>query len=290
MTVPSPSPSVAHEPPAHLRFHRRMSLTTFAQQAWRSRLLAFTLSERELRVRYKQALLGMAWAFAAPLGYVLVFTVFFDRTANIETFGSSYPVFAYAAIIPWGFFSQSLGRGATAIVDNLVLLNKVACPRETFVLSGIATAFVDMLVSAVAFPIVVLAFGEHFYATTFLLAPVLILQVAVAVAISLFLSAALMYVRDVRHLLPLLTQLLMFATPVVWGQAAIRQRVSGPIFDLYALLNPMATVCEAYRSTLVYGNAPDWRTLGLSSASTAIFLTFAYWFFKRLEPGFADVA
>ena len=267
-----------------------MSLTSFAQQAWRSRLLAFTLSERELRVRYKQALLGMAWAFAAPLGYVLVFTVFFDRTANIETFGRPYPVFAYAAIIPWGFFAQSFGRGATSIVDNLVLLNKVACPRETFVFSGIATAFVDMLVSAVAFPIVVLAFGEGFYASTFLLAPVLVLQIAVAVAISLFLSAALMYVRDVRHLLPLLTQLLMFATPVVWGQAAIRQRVSGPLLDLYALLNPMATVCEAYRSTLVYGNAPDWRMFGLSSASTAIFLAFAYWFFKRLEPGFADVA
>lgn len=285
-----PSPLIPSEPPASLRFRRRMNLPEFARLAWRSRLLAFTLSERELRVRYKQALLGMAWAFAAPLGYVLVFTVFFDRTANIETFGRPYPVFAYAAIIPWGFFAQALSRCSTAIVDNLVLLNKVSCPRETFVFSGIATAVVDMLVSAVAFPIVVLSFGEHFYAASFLLIPVLVLQVAIAAAIALFLSSILMYVRDVRHLLPLATQLLMFATPVVWGQSAIRQRLSGPVFDLYVALNPMATVCESYRRALVYGQSPDWSVFGISSASTAIFLAFAYWVFKRLEPGFADVA
>jgi ABC-2 type transport system permease protein/lipopolysaccharide transport system permease protein len=282
--------TLPEEPPEELRFRRKMNLVVFARQAWRSRVLALTLSERELRVRYKQALLGAAWAFAAPLGYVLVFTVFFDRTANIETFGRPYPVFAYAAIIPWGFFAQSLGRATTSVVDNLVLMNKVACPRETFVLSAISTAFVDMIVSAIAFPIVVLSFGEGFYGATIYLLPIVVLQIAFALGVALLIGSILIYVRDIRHLLGLTTQLLMFATPVVWGQDALRQRTSETLVSLYALLNPIATVCESYRRTLVYGQHPEWDLVGLSSITTALMLTGGYWVFKKLEPGFADVA
>lgn len=277
-------------PPEELRFRRQMRLTAFVRLAWRSRLLALTLTERELRVRYKQALLGAAWAFIGPLGYVVVFTVFFDRTAKIETFGRPYPVFSYAALIPWGFFAQSLGRATTSVVDNLVLLNKVACPRETFVISSIMTAFVDMLVSALAFPIVVLVYGQSFYGATMYLVPILLLQVAIALAIALLIGSVLIYVRDIRHILGLTTQLLMFATPVVWGQAAIRQHTSELVVRLYAFLNPMATVCESYRRVLVFGEQPEWGLVGLSSIFTALFLAFAYWVFKKLEPGFADVA
>jgi ABC-2 type transport system permease protein/lipopolysaccharide transport system permease protein len=290
MTAPILNSVVPDEPPPSLRFRRSMNLGTFARLAWRSRLLAFTLSERELRVRYKQALLGVAWAFVGPLSYVLVFTVFFGHTAKIETFHRPYPVFSYAALIPWGFFAQVLGRASTALVDNLVLLNKVACPRETFVFSSISTALVDMVVSAIAFPIVVLAFGQHFYGATIYLIPVLALQVAFAAAISLLLSSLLMYVRDIRHLLPLAAQLLMFATPVVWGQQALAARTSRGVVVLYAALNPMATVCETYRRTLVFGQGPDWTLLAASSLVTSVFLVAAYWVFKKLEPGFADVA
>lgn len=287
MTVIHPLPSA---PPQSLRFRRSMNLSAFVRQAWRSRVLVLTLTERELRVRYKQALLGAAWAFVGPLSYLLVFTIFFDRTAQIETFGRPYPVFAYAALIPWGFFAQSMGRATTALVDNLVLMNKVACPRETFILSSISTALFDMAISALAFPVVVIVFGQSFYATTLLLLPILVLQVAIALAIALFIGALLVYVRDLRHLLGLATQLLMFATPVVWSQAALRQRTSDVVVVLYAALNPMATVCESFRRTMVYGQHPDWSLVGISSLSTAVFLAAAYWVFKKLEPGFADVA
>jgi len=290
MSTPLTHPVLPENPPEALRFRRPMNLFAFAQQAWRSRVLAMTLSERELRVRYKQALLGAAWAFVGPLGYVLVFTVFFDRTAKIETFGRPYPVFAYAALIPWGFFAQTLGRATTSVVDNLVLMNKVACPRETFVLSALATAFVDMMVSALAFPIVVLAYGESFYGATIYLVPIIVLQIGFALALSLLVGSVLIYVRDIRHLLGLTAQLLMFATPVVWGQAALRQRTSDGLVTLYAFFNPMATVCESYRRVLVYGQHPEWSLVGASAAFTACFLAFGYWVFKKLEPGFADVA
>lgn len=282
--------ALPERPSEALRFRRPMRLDLFIRQAWRSRVLALTLTERELRVRYKQALLGAAWAFIGPLGYVVVFTVFFDRTAKIETLGRPYPVFSYAALIPWGFFAQSLGRATTSVVDNLVLLNKVACPRETFVISAIATAFVDMLVSAIAFPVVVLVYGESFYAATIFLIPILLLQIAIALAIALLIGSVLIYVRDVRHLLTLATQLLMFATPVVWGQAALRQRTSETVLYLYTFFNPMATVCESYRRVLVYGQQPDWPLVACSASFAAIFLAFGYWVFKKLEPGFADVA
>ncbi len=277
-------------PPDHLRFRRRMNLRAFLKQAWRARGLALTLTERELRARYKQALLGAAWAFATPLGYVVVFSVFFDRAARIETFGVSYPVFSYAALIPWGFFSQTVARGALSVVDNITLLNKVACPRETFVASATSTALFDMLVSATAFPIVVLITGEHFYLATITLLPVIVVQFAFALGLALLLSSVLVYLRDIRHLLPLVTQLLMFATPVVWGLEAVRQRTGEGVIRLYAILNPMSTVCESFRRALAFGKAPEWELLGLSAASALALLAAGYWLFKKLETGFADVA
>lgn len=290
MSTPLNAPAFPPLPSESLRFRRRMRIGVFLQQAWRSRGLVRTLTERELRVRYKQALLGAAWAFAAPLGYVVVFTLFFDRTARIETFGVSYPVFSYAALIPWGFFSQTVARGALSVLDNIALLNKVACPRETFVASATSTALVDMLVSASAFPIVVLVTGEHFYLATLTLAPVVLVQFAFALGIGLMLSSVLIYLRDVRHVLPLITQLLMFATPVVWGLEALRQRTGEGVIRLYALVNPMSTVCESFRRALAFGKPPEWELLGLSAVSALVVLASGYWLFKKLEPGFADVA
>lgn len=287
MTAPISPPL---EPPAHLRYRRTFELRYFLVQAWRSRGLARALTERELRARYKQALLGIAWAFAAPLGYVVVFTIFFDRTAKIETFDRPYPVFAYAALIPWGFFAQSMSRGSMAVVENLILLNKVACPRETFVVSAIFTAFIDSLISAVAFPVVVIVTGESFYGSTWSLVPVIFLQCAWALGFALLVGATLMYVRDVRHLLPLVSQLLMFATPVVWGMESLRSSLSDIGIAAYSFANPMATVCESYRRVLVYGKYPDWGLVGISSVSALLLLFCGYWVFKKLEPGFADVA
>ena len=284
------NPEPVLSPPEHLKYRRPMQLGGFLRQAWRARSLTLTLTERELRARYKQALLGAAWAFATPLGYVVVFSVFFDRAARIETFGVSYPVFSYAALIPWGFFSQTVARGALSVVDNITLLNKVACPRETFVASATSTALFDMLVSATAFPIVVLIAGEDFYLATFTLVPVIAVQFAFALGLALLLSSILVYVRDVRHLLPLVTQLLMFATPVVWGLEAARQRTSEGIIRLYALLNPMSTVCESFRRALAFGKQPEWDLLGLSAISALSLLAGGYWLFKKLETGFADVA
>lgn len=284
------SPASPIEPPAALRFRRRLDVRMFLRQAWRARGVARALIERELRARYKQAVLGLAWAFAAPLGYVLVFTVFFDRTADIETFDRPYAVFTYAALIPWGFFAQAIGRGASAVIDNIVLLNKVACPRETFVGASIGTALVDSVIAAVAFPIVVLVAGESFYSATFLLLPVLVVQVAFGLGFALLVGSVLVYVRDVRHLLPLVTQLLMFATPVVWGMQALEKNLSRTAVAVYTTLNPMAAVCESYRRALVYGHAPDWPLLGLAAAGSALLLAVGYTVFKKLEPGFADVA
>lgn len=287
MTTPV---TVRHEPPAALRFRRRLDFPLFIRQFWRSRGVARALIERELRARYKQAMLGIAWAFAAPLGYVVVFTIFFDRAADIETFGRPYPVFSYAALIPWGFFAQAMTRGSGAVIENLTILNKVACPRETFVAAALGTALIDSAVAALAFPLVVVVLGESFYVETFLLIPVLFVQVTFAAGFALLVGSILMYVRDVRHLLPLATQLLMFATPVVWGMAAMDKNVSRLGIIVYSAANPMAPVCESYRRTLVFGQSPDWTLLGAGACTSTALLLVGYAVFKKLEPGFADVA
>jgi ABC-type polysaccharide/polyol phosphate export permease len=277
-------------PPPELRFKRRLDFLLFIRLTWRSRGVARTLTERDLRARYKQAVLGIAWAFAAPLGYLVVFTIFFGHAAEIETFGKPYELFSYAALIPWGFFSACIGSATSAVINNMVLLNKVACPRETFVAASVLTALVDSLIAALAFPVLVLLLGESFYFESFLLAPVFLIQVMFGFGFALLVSAMLIYVRDVRHMLPLLAQLLLFATPVVWGMQALEENTSRGVLALYSFVNPMAPVCESYRRTLVFGVAPDWPLLGLAAVSSTLLLFGGYAVFKKLEPGFADVA
>jgi ABC-2 type transport system permease protein/lipopolysaccharide transport system permease protein len=270
----------------HVRFKRPMHLGRFARDAWRSRAMVVALSERELRARYKQALLGVAWAFIGPLGYVLVFTVFFNRVADVETNGVPYVLFSYLGLIPWGFFSAALMTGSIAPLANVVLLNKVACPREVFTLSAIATAAVDAAITALALPVLFITTGFWPKATSLWLPLIVSAQLAFGLGLALLLGAILMFIRDVRHLLPILAQMLLFATPVAYGFSEVPESWRLP----YSLVNPMAPIIEAYRTTILYGHAPDWQYFGPGAGVAIAVLVAGYLTFKRLEPGFADVA
>ena len=131
------------EPPPELRFRRRIRLVPAIREVWRSRELIRTLAERQLRARYKQAVLGFGWAILTPLVLMVVFTVFFQPVADVDTGGVPYPLFAYLGILPWTFFSSSVSEGGQSLVQNMPILNKVYCPREVFPMSSIAVAGVD---------------------------------------------------------------------------------------------------------------------------------------------------
>lgn len=274
------------EPPEELRFRRRLTYSAALRDLWHFRELVVTLAERELRARYKQAILGFAWAVLTPLIYMVVFTVFFQRVADIDTGDAPYALFSYVALVPWTFFSNSISLGGTSLIQNIPLLNKVYCPREVFPLASTCVAAID---AAVSLLILGLLFIVYRYppALTSIWVPLLFaVQLAFTLGLALIMSSVLVYVRDLRHMIPILLQLGLFATPVAYGI----EEIPASFRWLYALLNPLAPVIDGYRETVLFGRPPDWTLLGLGAITATITLVGGYMLFKRLESGFADVA
>ena len=273
-------------PAPELRFRRRIRLGAVLRELWQARELVRSLAERELRARYKQAILGFAWAVVTPLALMVVFTLFLQRVARIDTGGVPYPLFAYLGLVPWGFFSSGASAGGQSLVSNIPLLNKIYCPREVFPLARIGVAAVDSLV---AFGVLgaIFALTGTVPRMTSLWVPVLVLvQVIFTVGVTFVVSALVVYLRDLRHAIPVIIQLGLFATPVAYGIDVVP-----PQFHvLYSALNPMAPVIDGYRRTMLYGQPPDWLLLGVGAATAVTLLVAGYYLFKRLEAGFADVA
>lgn len=273
-------------PPAELLLRRPLRVRGSLGELWRSRELVRALAERQLRAQYKQAMLGFVWALLGPTLFMVVFTVFFQRVANVDTNGVPYPLFAYLGLIPWTFFSSSVSTGGQSLINNSSLLNKIYCPRAVFPLAMIACAAVDTLiaVSALVVLFAVLTFAPQPAAAW--LPVLLIVQVAFTVGVTLIVSAVTVYLRDVRHALPMVLQLLLFATPVAYGFDVVPSSFRG----IYAAVNPLAPVIDGYRRTVLYGQQPDWEMLGIGGLSSLIFVIVGYAIFRRLEAGFSDVA
>jgi ABC-type polysaccharide/polyol phosphate export permease len=277
---------LADAPPSELRFRYRLRLWRSIRELWRSRELVRTLAERELRARYKQAVLGFAWAILTPVALMLVFTVFFHRVASVDTGPAPYMLFAYLGLLPWTFFSTSMNQGGQSLIQNISLLNKVYCPREVFPLASVGVAATDTAVALLPLGILFVTLGFAPKATSVWVPVLLAIQVAFTVGLTLIISAVVTYLRDLRHALPVFLQLGLFATPVAYGIDVVP-----PAYRvLYAALNPLAPVIDGYRRTVLYGLPPNWH-LVLPGAITAVsVLIVGYLVFKRLEKGFADVA
>ena len=272
MTAVQPDAIPAHPDPA-LRFHRPMQVGKFLAETWRTRSIVRALTERELRARYKQAALGAGWAFIGPIGYVLVFTLFFNKIAQVETDGVPYVLYSYVGLIPWTFFSSSLITGAQAPLANISLVNKINCPREIFTLSATATAAIDTGVTSLALPILFVATGTTPRAASVWIPVILVVQLAFGLGLALLLGAILVYIRDVRHILPILTQVLLFATPVAYGI----DRIPPSWRTSYAFLNPMGPIIDSYRRAMLYGLPPDWSLFGISAGVSLGLLWLATW-------------
>jgi ABC-type polysaccharide/polyol phosphate export permease len=280
------SASVADAPPNELRFRRRIGPLAAARAVWRARELVRTLAERELRARYKQAMLGLAWALITPLALMLVFTLFFNRVAQVETGGAPYPLFSYLGLLPWTFFSTSVSQGGQSLIQNIPLLNKVYFPREVFPTASVAVAGMDSAVALLALGGLFAFYGFLPRITTLWVPVLLLVQVAFTLGVTLVVSAVVVYLRDLRHALPVLLQIGLFATPVAYGI----DFVPGSLRMLYVVLNPLAAVIDGYRRTVLLGLGPDWDLVLPAAISALVVLTLGYLLFKRMEAGFADVA
>jgi ABC-type polysaccharide/polyol phosphate export permease len=273
-------------PPPELRFRRHLTLSRVTRELWSSRELVRTLAERELRVRYKQTSLGLAWAIVTPLALMVVFSLFFNRVAKVDTGGVPYPLFAYLGLIPWTFFSTSVSQGGQSLLQNVSLLNKVYCPREVFPLASVLVAGLDAVLAVVVLGVLFVVSGFAPKGTSLFVPLLLVVQVIFTLGVTTLISAVVVYFRDLRHALPIVLQLALFATPVAYGIDVVPESLRW----LYALLNPLAPVIDGYRRSVLLGQAPVWDLLALGAATSSLALGLGYVLFKRMESSFADVA
>ena len=278
--------SLLAEPPPDTLFRVRLNVAAAVREVWRARGLVRTLAERDFRVRYKQAFLGVAWAVLTPLALMVVFSVFFQRVAKVDTGGTPYALFAYLGLLPWTFFSTSVSQGGQTLVANSQLVNKVYCPREVFPLASVMVAAIDTSIAVLVLGLL-FAVTEFAPKPTSLWVPVLLaVQVAFTFGVTLLTSAVLVFFRDLRHALPIILQLGLFATPVAYNLSV----VPASLQVAYSALNPLGPVIDGYRRTILLGLAPDWHLLLPGALTAAAMLAVGYAVFKRLEPGFADRA
>jgi lipopolysaccharide transport system permease protein len=251
---------------------------------YRYRDLLWLWVMREVRVRYKQSLLGIAWAVIQPLALTIIFTIVFSRLVQVDTGGIPYPIFSYTALVPWTFFATSLTFGIASLVNNMNLVTKIYFPREILPLASIGAAFVDFLVSAAILAGMLLIYGLAPGWISLWVVPLLGLQVALTIAVVLLGSAVLVFFRDVRFVVPLLIQVWMYATPIIYPVSLVPER-----FRTLYFLNPMAGIIDGYRRVLLTGEPPQLDALAAGAVVTLALLAIGSVFFKHAEPVFADL-
>ena len=245
--------------------------------------LLLALSAHRIKVRYKQSALGLAWAIIQPLALMLIYTLVFSIFTRVKTPGVPYPIFAYAALLPWTFFSTALTNATNGLVSHSQLVTKVYFPREILPLSYIFAALVDLAVASVV--MVGLMAYYHVALTSAILwvLPVTLVLTVFLTGVSLILSALQVRFRDIGMAMPLILQLWMFASPVVYPLEQVPERFR----SLYTL-NPMVGVIQNFRAALL-GTPFDRSSLLVSAIVALILLPAAYLYFKRVEATIADV-
>ena len=246
--------------------------------------LLWTLSAHRINVRYKQSLLGLAWAVLQPLSLMLIYTLVFSVIARVPSGAIPYPVFAYAALLPWTFFSTALTNATNGLVSHAHLVTKVYFPREILPLSYVIAALFDLLVASTVMAGLMVYYHVAITTQVFWLVPIVVVLAAFVTAISLVFSATQVRFRDIGIAMPLLMQLWMYASPVVYPLDKVPAR-----FRTFYELNPMVGIIESFRRVSVLGTAPDMRLLGVAAVVSIGLLPLAYAYFKRVEATVADV-
>jgi lipopolysaccharide transport system permease protein len=251
---------------------------------WEYRELLYFLVWRDVKVRYKQTVLGVAWAILQPFLTMVVFSVFFGRLAKVPSDGIPYPVFAYTALLPWQLFAHALTESANSLVENEKLITKVYFPRLVIPIAAVLAGLVDFAIAFMLLLVMMVYYGIVPTAAVLTLPLFLLLAIATALAVGLWLSALNVQYRDVRYTIPFLTQFWLFATPIAYPSSLVPE----PWRALYGL-NPMAGVVEGFRWALL-GKAGGVGPLMIVSAlAVGVLLFGGLVYFRRMEKTFADV-
>ncbi len=253
------------------------------KELWIYRDFLYVLIERDLRVRYKQTVLGAAWAVIQPLLTMVIFTVFFGRVAGVDSDGTPYPIFAYAGLLPWTFFSNAVLNSSNSLVASSNLITKVYFPRLIVPFATVIAGFFDFII---AFPFLVLMMFYYKVEVTvnLLMLPVLtFLIMLLAMGLGTWAAGLNVKYRDVRYALPFVIQIGLFITPIIYPLSIVPQK-----WHWVMALNPLTGLIESFRRAC-FGQPLDWTNLGISTAVTlAVFIGSAF-IFRSMEKSFADV-
>lgn len=260
-----------------------MTMRIAIAELYRFRGLLWVWSLREIRIRYKQSLLGVLWAVLQPLSIMLIFAVIFGAIIKVPTDGIPYPLFFYSALLPWTFFAASIGFAVPTLISNLSLVTKIYFPREILPIASVIAAFVDFAIAAALFFVLMLAYGAPVTLSILWLPVLVILQLLLALGISLFGSALFVAYRDLRFVVPLALQLWMYVSPVAYSFSSVPERFR-PLY----MVNPMAGIVDAYRR-VVLGMTPQWQYLVPEAVLIVAIFLLGFYYFKRKEASFADI-
>lgn len=251
---------------------------------WLYRELLYFLVWRDLKVRYKQTVIGIGWAVLQPFVTMVIFTVIFGNLVKVPSDGLPYPIFAYSALLPWNYFASALHRCVVSVVGDAALVSKVYFPRLILPLVGTISGLVDFFVSFLLL-IGMMSFFRLGISWTVMMLPVfLLLALSTALAVGLWLSALNVRYRDVGHTIPFLVQVWMYASPIVYPVSIIPER-----YRFFYSLNPMVGVIEGFRWALIGEQRPNFAVMAISVGVVLLLISGGLVFFRQMEKTFADV-
>jgi len=275
-------PSLAGLPHSRIRAEDAGVQLNFGD-LWAYRELLYFLTWRDIKVRYKQTLMGAAWVIVQPLLTMLVFTLVFARFVRLEDGGVPYPLFAYSGLLLWTFFSVSITSGTTSLITNTSLITKVYFPRAFIPAAAVGAGLVDFCVGALLLVPLAAYYRVQLTWGVLLLPFFVLLAGALALGVGMIMSALTVKYRDLRHTMPFLLQLWMFASPVIYPAQVVPGR-----WRWLLALNPLTGVLEGFRSALT-GTPFDWQLVAVPFAAAPVLVCVAFYVFRRLEDTFADI-
>lgn len=282
-TLPRPSAQGLTEQPLIRIRPAKKWVALNLRDLWAYRELLYFLTWRDVKVRYKQTLLGAGWAIIQPLFTMLIFTLFFGKFASVPSDGIPYPIFAYAGLLPWTFLSNAVTSSGNSLVGSANLITKVYFPRMIIPGAAVAAGLVDFAIAFVILVLLMIYYGVAVRWSVLLLPVLVTLTALLALGVGMWMSALNVKYRDIRYALPFLIQLWMFATPIIYPSSLVPEK-----WRWAMALNPLTGIVEAYRCSL-FSREINWAALAISTLITLAVLVYSAYTFRRMEKSFADV-
>lgn len=287
LTEPTSQPVTTQETPLpHLRIQPSKGWVSLKlHELWEYRELLYFLTWRDIKVRYKQTVLGAAWAVLQPFMTMVVFSLFFGGLAQIPSDGVPYPIFAYAALVPWTFFASGLSNSSNSLVGSANLIKKVYFPRLTIPIATVLSGAVDFVIAFLVLLAMMLVYGILPTINVIILPLFVLLAFVTSLGVGLWLSAMNVQFRDVRYTVPFITQFWLFITPIAYPSSLIENELLRAIYGI----NPMAGVVEGFRWALLGTDSAPGPVIFVSSVAAVLLFISGLFYFRRMEKTFADV-